>query len=171
MINNSKFVNLKLPMWNHCMAAGYFYVGTIQVPTNHTISVKSTSGASSRRFTQIHNSYFTALQNKSWLENQYFGCNFSNIQQGEQLPWGDDCTERLQHLPCSKPLLRVQHQQLSDQAHCVLRHTTVPERRWRTTGKGPFYLQNVTISHKSTKPLLKDYTVISSGPNWIRKMW
>lgn len=44
-----------------------------------------------------------------------------------QLPRGDDDAEGLQHVSCTQSLLRVQHQQLSDQAHCVLRHATVPE--------------------------------------------
>lgn len=57
-------------------------------------------------------------------------------QQRAQLPWGNDDAEWLQHIPGAEPLLRVQHQQLSDQAHCVLRHATVPERVGGVEGGG-----------------------------------
>lgn len=56
-------------------------------------------------------------------------CNSKEIQQGERLPRGNDDAERLQHFCCSEPLLRVQHQKLSNEAHGVLRHTTVSARR------------------------------------------
>lgn len=84
-------------------------------------------------------------------------------QQVVQLPWGNDDAEGLQHISCTESLLRVQHQKLSNQAHRVLRHATVPERvgvgagtEWVGTGSGKFYLQSMTLSHKLTKPQLKD---------------
>lgn len=131
------------------------YIQTSAYKIKNQSSVKPTSG---KLILPKFITIISQLFNNKWLENKHIWCIFfPNIQQGEQLPWSNDCTERLQHLSCSKPLLRVQHQQLSDQAHCVLRHTAVPVRRWRTE-RASFVSK--MWPHESTEPLLKDYTAI-----------
>lgn len=99
------------------------------------------------------NRHFRSQLSAYEFEKQHNLCHVSRNQQREQLPWGNDGTERFQHLSCSQPQLRVQHQQLSDQAHSVLWHSTIPawkEREWQKT----LFIRSMWLLSLKSLPLL-----------------
>lgn len=162
MINNSKLINLKLPMWNHCMAnssiLNNLYKIKLQMWCQPAVLVVDV----------LHK----ALQNKPWLENKHIWCIFF-LQTSSR---GSNYHEAMMALRDSSTSPAVSLCWGSNTSSFRIRHTVFSDTRPSLRGGGGQQEGTVLITkcdyksqvHNATIKRL-DYTAISSGPNWIWK--